>query len=98
MTTHPLSKSLLRYGGDEITNMHKDYSKKTLTRSEYLHVLGLFTIAREYHKMVDDCERAIEEIVGYKGVGGSHFGDEIYGGNDSLDSLLKRLEIKVLKK
>lgn len=71
-----------------------DY-KDTITKSERLQIIGLMALARKYGKMMEDCEKEINNIVGCKEETGSHFGDIIFDTGE-VDSLLRRIGIKVV--
>ncbi|HKS27843.1 MAG TPA: hypothetical protein VJS44_08490 [Pyrinomonadaceae bacterium] len=55
--------------------------KETLTRSEYLQLMGLKTLADRYHRMMLDVRESIEELMGLE-----RFSDEVSDFIWSIDS------------
>jgi hypothetical protein len=70
---------------------------KTITRSEYLQLLGLHALAKRHVEQLNDIERAACAITGQIPLAGTHTSDAIWNANDdTVDALLERLEITVL--
>lgn len=72
--------------------------KKVITKNEYLALAGLFYLANEARKKVEECEKTFIKIVDYPkkyGLDSGHFGDQLWQGNGSIDEVLKLEEIKV---
>ena len=66
----------------------------TITYDDYLRLLGLLTLAKDYNAKLDDILRAAEVITGEKPEFGGHTSDAVYG-ETSMSDLLKRLNITV---
>lgn len=68
--------------------------KTTLTRTEYLEVTGVLTLAAYHLRFLEECEKGLVEILG--GDGGGHVGDAIFS-KYTTDELLGKLNITVEK-
>lgn len=73
---------------------------KTITKSQELQLIGLFTLADHHNEALKDIERAACEITGQEPASGSHTSDAVYGGADygsgeMLRDLLGKLDITV---
>lgn len=68
--------------------------KATISKNEYLQLVGLLALAHKYKKMCDDAQQAMEDIIGEDNEVGSHSGDMIWE-KGTIDELLKNLKIKV---
>lgn len=70
-------------------------AKTSITRNEYLQLEGLVALARRHYKVVNQCEAAINELLGAEeddlGVG-----DVVYGDRE-IKWLLERQNLKVPK-
>jgi hypothetical protein len=73
-------------------------AKRTISRSEYLQLVGLLALSNDLTRQLKALERAAGELLreqpddnGYYG----HIGDEIYDRTPSADALLKRLGIAI---
>jgi len=74
--------------------------RETITKKEYLQVVGLMTLALKYTHTLEECETAIAEVLGVEKDSGSygHVSDAIYAYDGDVDGMLKRLGIGVNKK
>ncbi len=70
--------------------------KKTITKEEYVSVVGLMVLARKAYRRIQDCKKAYKEIVDEKEEFG-HFSDEIFNDGD-IDRALRNEGIKVKNK
>lgn len=61
--------------------------KKKLDRSDYLIIVGLFTLGKEAEQMAERIEKKILKVLGQKPELGSHVGDAIFGSRE-LDEAL----------
>jgi hypothetical protein len=68
-------------------------AKTTITKNEYLQLVGLTTLAMKHEKIVRECERAMEELMGFPENSGET-SDVIYGDRD-LTWLLERANVTV---
>ena len=55
--------------------------KTTITKSEYLQLVGLMTLGRQHSKMLSEIEAAMDSIVG-AGPDETNAGDVVYGDRD----------------
>lgn len=70
--------------------------KVIITESQKLQLLGLLTVAKEYMKIVDACEKAADEILQVDEDNmGSLFGDAIFGGRE-FDEVIRYMVEKVV--
>ena len=67
--------------------------RKAITKNEYLQLIGLMTIARQYYKKQADCEQAMADIFESDETYG-HWTDAIWDGA-TVDNLLKRMKVEV---
>jgi hypothetical protein len=67
--------------------------KKTVTKSEYLQLVGLLTLAKKHNEWLEDLRVAALAITQEADEHG-HTGDAVYG-DYSADMLLDRLNITV---
>lgn len=65
----------------------------TITRSQYLQLVGLLTLAARHNRDLRAIEKAALEITKEDELG--HTGDAVYGDSHTADSLLERLSITV---
>jgi hypothetical protein len=77
-------------------------NKTSITKSEYFQLIGLREMARRYWQIINDLDRAGQEITGEVDEYGKpalfdHTSDYLAGSRD-IDELLKILKLKVLKK
>jgi len=72
---------------------------KNITNNQYLCLLGLEVLKKDYNNKLKDILSAVQNIVGEEIEGfGGHSSDFVYSGNDyDADCLLKKLDIKVRK-
>lgn len=68
---------------------------KTITHSQYLQLLGLMTLAKQYNAMLEQLLIAAATITQEKDVHTGHVSDMVYGSRE-LDDGLNCLEITVL--
>lgn len=71
---------------------------KTITRSEYLQLLGLDALARKHNAALHDILEAMEEITGEAGTdraGEGHCADLVWSENLTVDEQLPKLGITV---
>lgn len=76
-------------------------TKTSITRDEYLQLLGLKTLSKEYNKILDLLTNAVQRITGELDHNGNpeksgHNSDFIFGDRE-LDDMLRILEIKVIE-
>lgn len=95
------AQNLGGWGREAIRNRISDFLKaapattKTITREEYLELLGLFVLVRRNLKDLDMLGKAVERIVGEEnGYKEGWVGDEFYS-DANADSLLQKLKITV---
>jgi len=71
--------------------------KKEITKNEELQLIGLITLAKKHYKIVSDCEKEMEKIVGGDDEYGGLLSDNVYSrdDNDDVSSALKDMGIKV---
>lgn len=75
-------------------------NKKTITRDDYLRLVGLLTLARDHNRVLRDIEHSVAGLVGAEddSSGGSsyygHASDAVYS-DYTADEMLGRLEITV---
>ncbi|MGI4789230.1 MAG: hypothetical protein ACRYFS_10330 [Janthinobacterium lividum] len=75
--------------------------KTSISRNDYLRLLGLLTLAKDHNKALSALQRSAEEITGETGDGTEsgnygHTADAIYDeGSNSIDALLRKLGITV---
>ena len=71
--------------------------KKTITRNEYLQLLGLFVLGKEHSDRIKDIDRSAARILEveleYNNYSG-YVGDELYG-DCNVDNMLRKMEISV---
>ena len=74
-------------------------SKPTITRNEYLQVLGLLQLSLYHYNMLVDITKAVAVITGEENDGFDYYGhvsDTVWSGNQvSADEMLHIMEIKV---
>lgn len=74
--------------------------KSKITKSEYLQLLGLFTIADQHQKVCDDAGKSASEIIGEDYTDGS-ISDAMWGDSGEVstrvDEMLRRAKITVKK-
>lgn len=75
---------------------------KTITKFQYLQLLGLFTLAKNHYRFLEEITETVAEITktqndhdsGYPYYG--HVSDAIWSGDDmGLDEMLRKLAISV---
>lgn len=70
---------------------------RQITRSQWLQLVGICTLAQHHNRMMQDLERAACVITGDEYNSGSHTGDAIWGGDSRTPAeLLRLLEIHVV--
>jgi hypothetical protein len=69
--------------------------KTTISRAEYLQLVGLLTLAEQHNERLQEIDLAVGELLEVDRSG--HIGDEVYGGQGtaSADRMLKNLGIAV---
>lgn len=70
-------------------------AKTTITPSERLELIGLMTLANRHHRILDEIEKVMEEIIQDNG---GDVADAIYSTREpeeKLETLLARLKITV---
>lgn len=72
--------------------------RETITKEEYMQVLGLMLVARNAYKVIKECEKSYGNLVDMTEDPGSfgHFSDEIFGDGDA-DKALKNEGITIIK-
>ena len=69
---------------------------KTITNNQYLCLLGLEVLKKDYNNRLKDVKSAVQKIVGETEEYG-HSSDFVYSGNDyDVKELLGKLEIEVI--
>ena len=75
-------------------------AKKTITRSEYLQLVGLFTLAEHHQSSMNDIEQSAAGILGAEGDGFGNYGhlsDAIFGVDPpDLQHALDQLDVEVI--
>lgn len=67
---------------------------KTISRSDYLKLVGVLTLAQSHNKALKDLEKIAAELVGEEHEYGGLSSDAVYGERDA-DSLLGGLNITI---
>jgi hypothetical protein len=67
---------------------------KTITRNEYLKMVGLLGLAGHHNRALRDIVKALREITGEEEEVGGHTDDAVWGDEDA-EYLLTRLQIEV---
>lgn len=75
-------------------------AKESISRNEYLQLIGLFTLAARYERQLNDTALAVSDLLEpereKKTEVSSHVSDEIYGRSDpSVDRLLENMGVRV---
>lgn len=73
-------------------------TSKTITRSQYLQLLGLKTLAEQHNRKLEDIIQAVADIVDGRGEKGDIDGnvdDMVYSSVIGVDDLLQKLEISI---
>lgn len=73
--------------------------KKQITKEERLQLIGLVTLQNKANKMIDECDKAMVDIIG-KGDGitddrAGHLSELCFNDSLDVDKALKNMEIKV---
>ena len=69
--------------------------KTTISRAEYLQLLGLLTLARKHARIVHESEDLMAEILGDDG--GGDISDTIFSEDRDLEEMLRRMEITFIE-
>lgn len=69
---------------------------KTITRNQYLQLVGLITLGKHHRTLLESIEKAAREITGESEEGGSHSDDMIWA-DRGIDDGLRILEIEVIE-
>lgn len=70
--------------------------KKTITRDEELQLLGLVTLGRQHRAVVDQCEEAMEKLLGATERYQVPAGDVLYDDARNIAWLLESAGIEVV--
>lgn len=70
--------------------------KKQITEDEKLQILGLLTLARQHYAMVAAAEKAMAQVLDHDEAYVDWLSDAISENNESIDEVLKKMEITVL--
>jgi hypothetical protein len=68
--------------------------KKTVTRAQYLQLVGLLALAARYNRMLDEILAAATELLGVPWDEG-HTSDEVFDRRPDADDLLARLGVTI---
>lgn len=70
--------------------------KKEITKNEYLQLEGLFVLAANHMKSLEELNATVASILEEEGLGG-HSSEFVYGQVSDVKSFLKELEIVIKK-
>jgi len=68
---------------------------KTISYDEYLQAKGLWSLARDYRKKVDEYGDALNKLLGFEPYSPSHISDSIFEDGDTLEDAMYRERIAV---
>jgi hypothetical protein len=69
--------------------------KKSITNSDYLKIIGLYTLGAKHFKLFEECEQEIEKLIGEELNSGTLFGDGMVWNRKDVDNIFIDYKIKI---